>query len=101
MRRPRTRSQSISFGASSAAAGTPGLEKMPTVLMSGIEQELLVSFRAQDGTLDNVSLKIHLTNCRFDTLAGRLMQLGIADDATLSHLFPAHFELGLDQHHPF
>ena len=50
-------SQRISFGTSSAAAGTPGFEMMPTVLMSGIEQKFLVPFRAGNRAFHDAGLE--------------------------------------------
>src|SRR3989442_12977604 len=98
---PRVSSQRISLGTSSAAAGTSGLEKMPTVLMSGIQKKFLIPFRAQDGALDDVGSVVHLPHGMFDSLAGRAVQFRVPHDATLSHLLSAHFKLWLDEYNHF
>src|SRR6185295_9630917 len=98
---PRSPSQSISLGTSSAAAGTPGLEKIPTFLMPGIEEEFFVPFRSKNWALDNISFVIHPAHGHFDPIASRRMQLGVADDSTLSNLVPPDLKLGFDEYNHF
>src|SRR5260370_39322026 len=101
MRRPRALSHLISLGTSSAAAGTSGLEKMPTVLMSGIQEEFLVPFRAQDRAFDNVGSVVHLAHGVFHSLTGGPMQLGVAHDSALPNLPSAYFKLWFDEYNHF
>src|SRR6266446_204508 len=98
---PRARSQATSLGTRSTAAVTPGLEKIPTVLMSGIQEEFLVPFRAQDGALDDSGFVAHLSHGVFHALAGGAVQLRVAHDSALSNLPPAGFKLGLDEYNHF
>src|SRR3979490_2584055 len=98
MRNPRACSQVMSLGTRPAAAGTPGFEKIPTVLMSGIEQELLVPFSAQNRALDDVLFIAYPSHSRLDALASRAVQLRIAHDAALADLLSAHFKLWLDEY---
>src|SRR5258706_16152212 len=98
---PRLRSHATSFGASSTAAATPGLEKIPTVLMSCMQQEFLVPFRAQDRAVDDGCLIAHLPHGVFHALAGGAMQFLVAHDPALSNLTPANFKLGLDEYNHF
>src|ERR1035437_3240373 len=95
---PRWRNHSISLGTRSLAAGEFGLEMMPTVLMTGIEEKLLVPFGAGDGAFDNSSLESRLAHGPFDFFASRPVQLGIANDAALAYLALAHFKLRFDQY---
>src|SRR5450759_1811265 len=95
---PRWRSHSISLGTRSRAAGEFGLEMMPTVLMTGIEEKLLVPFGAGDGAFDNSSLESRFTHGPFDFLASRPVQFRIANDAALAYLALADFKLRFDQY---
>src|SRR5438046_2084454 len=101
MCRPRARSHSISWGTSSAAAETSGFEKTPTVLMSGIQQEFLVSFRPQDRTLDNIRSVAHLPRRTLHTTAGEPMEFRFTNNTAPSYLFPAHFKLWFDEYNHF
>src|SRR5579859_1771292 len=96
--RPRWASHAISFGTSLVAAATSGFEMMPTVLMSGIKQEFLVSFRAQDRTLDDARIESQALHGFRDSQARRLVQFGPAHDAAFAHLSPPHFKLWLDEY---
>src|SRR5437867_12807168 len=98
---PRARSQATSLGTSSTAAVTPGLEKIPMVLISGIQEEFLVPFRAQDRALDDVRSKAHLSHGVYHAVAGGAVQLGVPHDAALSNLPPPGFKLGLDEYNHF
>src|SRR5438132_321552 len=98
---PRARSQAISFGTSSAASGTPGLEKMQTVLMSGIQQELFVPFRAQDRAVDDRGFEPHILRRLLHALASGAVQLRIAHDPALADLLSAYFKLRLDEYNHF
>src|SRR5271169_4732002 len=95
---PRLFSHSISLGTRLPAAGEFGLEMMPTVLMTGIEEKLLVPFGAGDGTFDDVGLESDFAHGAFDFFASRPVQFGIANDAALAYLAPAHFKLRFDQY---
>src|SRR5208283_802075 len=85
----RSRSHSSSRGTIARASAEFGLEQMPTVLMVGIEQELLVPFGAEDGAFDHIGAEAEIRRGPFDTLARRLVNLGPAYDAALAHLAPA------------
>src|SRR5689334_7097021 len=97
----RRSSHSSSSGTSTAAALDPGFEMMPTVLMSGIQQEFPVPFRPQDGAIDDSRDKTQLVYGGFDTLAGGPVQDRVADDAAFADLTLADFELRLDQYNHF
>src|ERR1035438_957888 len=71
---PRGRSHSISLGTRAPAAGAFGLEMMPTVLMTGIEEKLLVPFGAGDGALDEGGLEPDLD--RHQGAGGGCVRLG-------------------------
>src|SRR5882724_890968 len=95
------RSHSINLGTRSPAAGALGLEIIPTVLMMGIEEKFLVPLGAGDGALDDIGLELEFAHSPFDSFAGGPVQLGIAHDAALANLAPAHFKLRFDQYnHP-
>src|SRR6476646_5867362 len=98
---PRAPSQAISLGTRSAAAGTSGLEKMPTVLMSGIQEKFLIPFRAKDGTVDDVGSVVHLAHGVLNALACRPVQLRVTHDSALSNLLSAYFKLWLDEYNHF
>src|ERR1035438_5577558 len=95
---PRRRNHSISLGTRSPAAGEFGLETMPTVLMMGIEEKLLVPFGAGDGALDDRGLEPDFPHGPFDFFASRPVQRRIANDAALAYLALAHFKLRFDQY---
>src|SRR6185369_735361 len=98
---PRWRSHSISLDTSAPAAGEFGLETIPTVLMTGIEEKLLVPFGAGDGALDDSGLESEFAHGPFDCFASRQVQLGIANDAAFAYLALAHFKLRFDQYNHF
>src|ERR1051326_7080749 len=91
-------SHSISLGTISAAAWEFGFEMMPAVLMVGIEQELLIPFRAGDGALDHGGLETGFAHGLLHPPAGRLVELGIAHDSALAHLTLAYLKLRFDQY---
>jgi hypothetical protein len=93
---PRPRSHSISAGTILAAAAEFGFEMIPTVLMVGIEQELLVSFGAEDGTFHHAGFESEFAYRPRDPLASSLVDGGIAHDAAFAHLAPAGFKLRFD-----
>src|SRR5690242_3678771 len=96
---PRSASHASSFGTSSAAAGTPGFEMMPTVLMTGIEQELLVAFRAGDGTFHDARFEAAQALHRvFHARARLAMQFRRTHNAAFADLAFPHFELWLDEY---
>src|ERR1039457_5052284 len=95
---PRWRSHSISLGTRAPAAGEFGLEMMPTVLMMGIEEKLLVPFGAGDGGLDDSGLESEFAHGPFDFLASLSVQFRLANAAALAYLALAHFELRFDQY---
>src|SRR3989442_8604684 len=98
---PRSPSHSIRLGTSSTAAGTSGFEKMPTVLMSGIQEKFLIPFRAQYRALDDVRSVVHLAHGVLDATAGRPVQPGFTHDSAPTYLLPAHFKLWLDEYNHF
>src|ERR1019366_9241521 len=95
---PRWRSHSISLGTKSAAAAEFGLDMMPTVLMTGIEEKLLVPFGAGDRAFHNSGLEPDFAHGPFHFLASRPVQFRLANDAALAHLALAHFKLRFDQY---
>src|SRR5260370_14835993 len=95
---PRSASHASSLGTSSAAAGTPGFEMMPTVLMTGIEQELLIAFRAGDGTIHDARFEAQALHGVFHARARFAMKFRRAHDAAFAHLALPHFKLWLDEY---
>src|SRR5215472_10935770 len=95
---PRPASHSRSLGTRSAAAGTPGFEMMPTVLMSGIQQKFPVAFRAQNRAIHQGRDQTELFHRFVHSLARLLMQFGAAHNSTLAHLALPHFKLRLDEY---
>src|SRR4051812_9538737 len=100
---PRCLSHSMISGTIFAAWSEPGLEMIPTVLMTGIQQELLISFGAKDRAIHNFRLESEFLYGVSHPVAGSPVQRGIADNTASSHLASAYFELRLDQynHLPF
>src|ERR1700744_1589167 len=94
----RSCSQSISSGTTAAACAELGLEQMPTVLISGMQEELLVSFRAQNGAVDQAGFESKFLHGALHAVTGGLVQRGVADDAALAHLSFADLELRFDQY---
>ena len=80
-----------------AACAEFGLEQIPTVLMAGMEQKLLVPFRARIG-LSMMRSESEFLHRALHAFAGSLVQRRIANDAALTHLALAHFELRFDQY---
>src|SRR4051794_6313306 len=95
---PRCLSQSISFGTSSGAASDPGFEMIPTVLMTGMQQELLVAFGAEDGAVHDLRGESELLDGQPDAVARALVDGRVADDPAFPYLPPAGFKLRLDQY---
>src|SRR5271157_189933 len=93
---PRPRSHSMSTGTMLAAAVEFGFETIPTVLMVGIEEELLVSFGAENGTFHHGDLESELAHGSRYSLASSSVNEGIAHDAAFAHLAPARFKLRFD-----
>ena len=93
---PRPRSHSMSAGTMLAAAAEFGFEMIPTVLMVGIEEELLVSFGAEDGTFHHAGFESECAHGPRDSLASSLVDARIAHDAAFAHLAPAGFKLRFD-----
>src|SRR5260370_21126288 len=97
----RSSSQSITCGTMRAARSLCGLATIATVLTAGMQQELLVTFGAQDGAVDDGRTKAERFGSGGDARAGGPMKIRIAHDATFSHGSPADFELRLDQNYHF
>src|SRR5579864_442585 len=95
---PCSASQASSFGTSSAAARTPGFEIMPTVLMTGIKQELLVAFRAGYGTFHDACFEPQALHRVLHARARFAMQFRRAHDAAFADLTFPHLELWLDEY---
>src|SRR5260370_42225652 len=95
---PRSASHASSLGTSSAAAGTPGFEIMPTVLMTGIEEELLVAFRTGDGTFHDARFEAQALHRALHADARFAMQFRRAHDAAFADLPFPYFELWLDEY---
>src|SRR5258708_21568777 len=98
---PRSSSQSITCGTMRAARSLCGLATIATVLTAGMQQELLVTFGAQDGAVDDGRTKAERFGSGGDARAGGPMKIRIAHDATFSHRSPAPFELRLYPDLPF
>jgi hypothetical protein len=64
--------------------------------LDGIEQEFLVSLRAEDGAFHYPGDNSEPANGFGDAPAGGLMQPGVAHDAAFADLPFAHLELRLD-----
>src|ERR1035441_1891710 len=94
---PRWRSHSISLGTSSPAAGEFGLDMMPTVLMTGIEEKLLVPFGAGDGALHDRGLEPDFAHGPFHFFASRPVQFRLANDAALADPALSHFTPRFDR----
>src|ERR1039458_7799754 len=82
----------------SAAAGTPGFETIPTVLMTGMQKELLVPFGAQDGALHHGGMEPVFAHGHGDAFANGLVDPGIAHDSALAHLAFPGLKLRFDQY---
>src|SRR2546425_1037233 len=91
-------SHASSLGTSSAAAGTPGFEMIPTVLMTGIEEELMVAFHTGYGTLHDARFEAQALHRALYTRARFAMQFRRAHDAAFADLPFPHFELRLDEY---
>src|SRR6188768_3037861 len=89
----RSPSQPRSLARISGADSMFGREKMPTVLMSGIEQEFLVAFGAENGAVDDVDFVAERDGGVGNAVDGLLVQHAIADDSAFSDLFASDFEL--------
>src|SRR5262249_46470998 len=89
----RSRSHAISCGTRSSAAGAPGFEMMPAVLMMAMQQKLLIAFGAEDRALHKVSIESELSHGSGHTIAGSAVQFRIAHDPPLPYLPLPHFEL--------
>src|ERR1035438_3576631 len=94
----RSCSHSSRRGTTASPSGEFGLEQMPTVLMVGIEQELLVPFGAEDGAFDHIGAEAEIRRGPFDPLARRLVDFGPVHNTTLAHLPAASFKLRFDQY---
>ena len=55
------------------ACGMPGLAMMPTTLMSGIQEELLIAFRAQHGRRNDLRSESRAGDGLFHALAGLMV----------------------------
>src|SRR5438270_8092845 len=95
---PRRCSHSIKLGTIPAAAGELGFEMVPTVLMMGMEEKLLVPFGAQDGAFDDAGFEPEFAHGALHPLARGPVECRIADDAAFADLAPAGFKLRLDQY---
>src|SRR5580658_3471951 len=83
------------------APGIPGLAMTPTALMSGMQKELLIAFRSQDGRGNHLRVKAQRLNSLFHTPAGLKVQSGIANNSSLANLMPFQLELRLHQDNHF
>src|SRR5437660_6109519 len=95
---PRRSSHWISFGTISAAAGELGFEITPTVLMMGIEEKLLVPFRAENRAFNNRCFESQCAHGAVHALASSPVDLRVANNPSFADLPPARFELRLDQY---
>ena len=77
------------------AAGEFGLETMPTVLMTGIEEKFLVPFGAGIGLSMMSVSNPNSRTAPFTRSQAAWCSCGIANDAALAHLALAHFKCGL------
>src|ERR1039457_3507682 len=95
---PRPRSHSISSGTTLSAGWEFGFEMIPTVLMMGIKEELLVSFGAEDGTFHHAGFESEFAHGPRDSFASSLVDLWVAYNATPANLALAGFKLRFDQY---
>src|ERR1035437_10027854 len=95
---PRSCSHVMSFGTMSSAVVTPGFEMIPTVLMTGIQQKLLIPFGAENRALHHDGLEPVFADGRGDAFANGLVNPGIAHDSALAHLALPGLELRFDQY---
>src|SRR4051794_40893197 len=95
---PRCFSHAMMSGTIFPACSDPGLETIPTVLMTGMQQKLLVSFRAVDGALHDVGDESEFFDGHSNAVACGPMQRRVAHNAALSDLALTDFELRLDQY---
>jgi hypothetical protein len=64
--------------------------------MVGIEEELLVSLGAEDGTFHHAGFESELAHGARHSLASGLVDGRVAHNAALAHLAPAGFKLRFD-----
>src|SRR5215471_21374846 len=95
---PRCSSHWKTSGTITVAALALGFEMMPTVLISGIEEEFLVPFRPRDGAFDDAGTESELLHSAFYPLTGSLMLDRVAHNAAFADLALAGFELRFDQY---
>src|SRR5471032_2148484 len=95
---PRRSSHSVSVGTISPAAGELGFEMMPTVLMVGIEETLLVPFGAEDGAFDDAGFESEFAHRPLHPVASRTVEFRTADDSALAKPAQACFKLRFDQY---
>jgi hypothetical protein len=86
----------MSAGTMLAAAAEFGFETIPTVLMVGIEEELLVSFGAEDGAFHHAGFESEFAHGPRHSLASGLVNRGFAHNAALAYLASAGFKLRFD-----
>src|SRR5690348_14803592 len=79
----------------------PGLDMMPTTLTSGIQEELLVSFRPQDRARNDCGLEAERTHRVVDASAGLLVQRWLANNSSFAYLLAFEFKLRLYQDNHF
>src|SRR5712692_7083298 len=95
---PRSTSQRISWGTSSAAAGTLGLEIIPTVLMTGIQEKFLIAFRARNRTFHDAGFEAQASHGALYAHARLAMQFRRAHNPAFADLAFPHFKLWLDEY---
>src|SRR6185295_16111763 len=90
-------SHSSRRGTRACARGDPGLLMIPTASMTRMQQELLISFRAQHRTRDHACpVSKRLDGFAYFT-TGRLMQRRISHNAAFPDMFSSNFKLRLNQ----
>jgi hypothetical protein len=74
---------------------------MPATLTSGIQEELLIAFRSQHRGGDDLASKAQAVDGFCYTLAGLLVQRGVANNPSLTNLVTFQLKLGLYQDNHF
>src|SRR5579884_1811916 len=101
MATPRFSSHSSNCGTSFPAALLPGFDRIPTALMSGIQQKLAIAFGSANRAFHNIGLESERLDGDPDARAGRGVQRRIADNTPLSDLAPFDFELRFYENNHF
>src|ERR1700683_844681 len=92
---PRSRRHETSCGATPAGGVEFGLQKIPTVLIPGMQKKLLAPFRAQYRDIHQTRLESIFAHRAFEADAAARRQFRIANNAALAYTLFAHSNCGL------